>query len=81
MQTREELAAAMARAVAAEDFETAARLRDALAALAPPRPVRQTPGAMGLGTDQQVPVRPEGWTPPRRPDPMTKGRSRHRTAP
>ena len=39
---------------------------------------RQQPGAMGLGTSQQKLTPPPGWTPPRRPDPMTKGRSRRR---
>lgn len=38
----------------------------------------QQPGAMGLGTNDEVPRRPPGWTPPRRPDPMTAGTSRKR---
>ncbi len=37
---------------------------------------RQQPGAMGLGTSQSRPERPEGWVPPKKPDPMTKGRGR-----
>jgi hypothetical protein len=65
----------MAQAVADEDFEAAARLRDRIAALGPPDPdslfQRQTPGRMGLGTDQQVYRPPAGWKPPKRPDPMT----------
>ena len=65
----------MAQAAADEDFETAARLRDRLAALGPAEPdtlfQRQTPGRMGLGTDQQVYRPPAGWKPPKRPDPMT----------
>ncbi len=38
---------------------------------------RQEPGAMGLGTSEAVPLKPAGWKPPRKPDPMTtnlKGR-------
>jgi len=73
----ETLRALMARAAADEDFETAARLRDRLAALGPPEPQslfqRQTPGRMGLGTDQQVYRPPAGWKPPKKPDPMTSG--------
>jgi hypothetical protein len=65
----------MAQAVADEDFEAAARLRDRIAALEAPGPEslfqRQTPGRMGLGTDQQVYRPPAGWTPPKRPDPIT----------
>ena len=50
----------MATAVEAHNFEAAARIRDELAALRPANPLppsklrRQEPGAMGLGTDQQV---------------------------
>jgi hypothetical protein len=63
----------MAEAVAAEDFETAARLRDRIAALKadPSLFRRQVPGRMGLGTDQQVMAPPEGWKPPKKPDLMT----------
>jgi len=61
----------MAEAAAADDFETAARLRDALNALTGLR--RQVPGRMGLGTDQAAYRPPPGWTPPKRPDPMTAG--------
>ena len=74
----------MATAVAAEDFEAAARIRDELAALASPRPMppsklrRQEPGAMGLGTDQQVFAPPKGWKPPPKPDLMTRGRKPRR---
>ncbi|MBI1683803.1 UvrB/UvrC motif-containing protein [Caulobacter hibisci] len=81
----------MAQAVAAEDFEAAGRLRDEIAGLrrserlheTPEDPAtqasyfrRQVPGKMGLGTDQPVPARPPGWTPPQKPDPMTAGHSR-----
>jgi hypothetical protein len=38
----------------------------------------QRPGAMGLGTSDEVPRRPAGWKPPKRPDPMTTGSSRRR---
>ena len=74
----------MATAVADEDFETAAHLRDELAALGrgdplPPSKLRrQQPGAMGLGTDQQVFAPPKGWKPPPKPDPMTSGRKTRR---
>jgi UvrB/uvrC motif len=72
---RAELERRMAQAVAAEDFEQAARLRDRIAALKPASGAgggsmfkRQVPGRMGLGTDQQVFQPPEGWTPPKKPD-------------
>ncbi len=65
----------MAEAVAAEDFEAAARLRDRIAVLKAEESQtlfrRQTPGRMGLGTDQQVLAPPKGWKPPKKPDPMT----------
>ena len=79
-----DLTAQMRRAAEAEDFETAARLRNEIAALrgeADGSPlVRQPPpGEMGLGTHIPVSARPSGWKPPRKPDPMTrsvKGRKR-----
>jgi len=65
----------MAEAVAAEDFETAARLRDRIAAAkgkgAESLFHRQVPGRMGLGTDQQVMAPPKGWKPPKKPDLLT----------
>jgi hypothetical protein len=72
------LEAEMARAVADEDFEFAAILRDRLDAMREGRPTgsmlrRQEPGAMGLGTSQEVYVPPTGRAAPKRPDPMTKG--------
>jgi hypothetical protein len=83
------LKAQMEAAVAAQDFETAAKLRDQIGAIQhsamvrdvedPPQASyfqRQVPGRMGLGTDQPVPKKPEGWVPPRKPDPMTAGHSR-----
>ena len=81
----EELQQAMDAAVAALDFEAAGRLRDRLALLrqtgADPGDdaatlTRHQPGAMGIGSSQPTPVKPEGWVKPRKPDPMTKGRSR-----
>ena len=70
----------MAAAAAANDFETAARLRDAIAILrgqavpsADAPAVRQPPpGQMGLGTNIPVAAPRKGWTPPKKPDPMTK---------
>ena len=78
-----ELQRRMATAVAAEDFEAAAHIRDELAALSshplPPSKLRrQEPGAMGLGTDQQVFAPPKAWKPPPKPDPMTRGRKPRR---
>ena len=82
---RLDLQARMARAVEAQDFELAARLRDEIAAAAgpaaapsddlPPSKIRrQVPGAMGLGTDQQAYKPPAGWTPPPKPDLLTSNR-------
>ena len=69
----------MAAAVAAEDYEAAARVRDQIAALRGQGPGkrgeslfrRQVPGRMGLGTDQQVMAPPKGWKPPKKPDLLT----------
>ncbi len=75
-------------AVAALDFEKAARCRDMISAMrggATPAAAeaasfegltRQAPGAMGLGTSQQRMIPPAGWRPPPKPDPMTAGRSK-----
>jgi hypothetical protein len=62
----------MAEAVEAEDYETAARLRDQIAALraAGSKLRRTTPGAMGLGTSDPAHVPPKGWVRPKRPSPM-----------
>lgn len=85
-----DLQARMEAAAAALDFEETRRLRDRIALLrAGAEPgeaaaadtsglTRQQPGAMGIGTSQSRPVRPEGWVPPRKPDPMTAGRNRRR---
>ena len=84
------LEARMAAAAAALDYEEARRLRDLIAlvrggasldeaqAADTAGLVRQQPGAMGLGTSQQKVTPPPGWTPPKKPDPMTRGRSRRR---
>ena len=72
---RDRLTAQMHAAAAAGEFERAAKLRDALKALAfdPAEIHAQVPGAMGIGTQHPKPERPPGWTPPRKPDPMTGG--------
>ena len=70
MATVEELEAQMAAAVAREDFEAAARLRDQIAGLTSFR--RHTLDEMGIGTDSQVYRPPKGWKPPPKPDPMTR---------
>lgn len=69
----------MADAVAAEDYEAAARFRDAILEL---RGIVQAsqppPGSMGLGTNVPVVEPPKGWTRPKKPNLMTnvKGRKR-----
>lgn len=73
----EDLTRQMAVAAAADDFELAARLRDEIAELKGQAGagglVRQPPpGQMGLGTHIPVAARPKGWTPPKKPDPLTK---------
>jgi len=65
----------MNEAVAAEDFETAALLRDTIQRIRSGESnVReQVPGRMGLGSSQER-YATEGARPlPRKPDPMTKG--------
>ena len=84
--TLADLQAQMDAAAAALDFEEAARLRNliALARQTGADPMetdasglkRQQPGAMGIGSSQPVPTRPEGWVKPKKPDPMTRNRSR-----
>lgn len=80
----------MEAAAEALDFEEAKRLRDQISLLRGGASAgaakdadtsglsRQAPGAMGLGTSQQRVTPPAGWKPPRKPDPMTTGRSRPR---
>ncbi|MBB3692072.1 UvrB/UvrC motif-containing protein [Sphingomonas sp. BK580] len=89
-ETIAELHAAMEAAAAALDFEEARRLRDRITLLRGGASAedaaaadlsgleRQRPGAMGLGTSQQRVTPPPGWTPPPRPDPMTRGRGTRR---
>jgi len=65
----------MNEAVAAEDFETAALLRDAIQRFRSGESNlrEQVPGRMGLGSSQER-YATEGARPlPRKPDPMTKG--------
>ena len=89
MSHLDELKEQLEEAAAAQDFETAGRLRveiegiqrSALVRNVEERPQasyfqRQVPGRMGLGTDQPVPRKPEGWVPPKKPDPMTANHSR-----
>jgi hypothetical protein len=86
-----ELEEEMAQAVASEDFETAAALRDQIdqirrdlrvmeqpGAGAPQASYlrRQEPGKMGLGTNQSSYTPPKDWTPPKKPDPMTAGHAK-----
>ena len=86
-----ELEEEMAQAVASEDFETAALLRDQIDLIRRDERVmeqpgagapqasylkRQEPGKMGLGTNQSSYVPPKDWVPPKKPDPMTAGHSK-----
>jgi hypothetical protein len=61
----------MLKAAAAEDFETAARLRNEIEQLKGPIVRKPPPGQMGLGTNIPVAAPPQGWRRPRKPDPMT----------
>ena len=81
------LHARMEAAAAALDFEEARRLRDRINLLRGGADgegatadtgglTRQQPGAMGLGTGAPRVVPPPGWTPPRKPDPLTRNRGR-----
>jgi hypothetical protein len=85
----DDLKTQMEEAVAAQDFETAGRLRDQIGDIQHSALVRgvedtpqasyfqrQVPGRMGLGTDQPTPKAPDGWVRPQKPDPMTAGHSR-----
>ncbi|WP_419826086.1 UvrB/UvrC motif-containing protein [Sphingomonas sp.] len=90
-ETIDDLRRAMEAAAQAGEFEEAARLRDRVAlirggalpeeaAAADTRGLtRQQPGAMGLGSSRQSVSPPAGWTPPAKPDPMTRGRGKHRS--
>jgi hypothetical protein len=73
----EALTAEMLKAAQSEDFETAARLRNEIAALkgeveGSPLVRQPPPGEMGLGTHIPVAARPKNWRRPRKPDPMTR---------
>ncbi len=70
----------MRAAAEAENYEEAAFLRNEIARLKGEAPLINKPalGHMGLGTDRPIQARPEGWTPPKKPDPLTKGRGRRR---
>lgn len=81
------LTAEMAAAAEAQDFERAAALRNEItvrrqAAAGDAADAdfaglkRQQPGAMGIGSERPKRDAPEGWKPPKKPDPMTKGRNR-----
>lgn len=91
-ETIDDLHRRMAAAAEAMDFEEAGRLRDRInlmrggadadqaAAADTSGLIRQQPGAMGLGSSRSRVERPEGWTPPPKPDPMTRGRKRVRSS-
>lgn len=74
----DELTARMQQAAVDEDFETAAQLRNEIAALKGQDAggsaiVRQPPpGEMGLGTHVPKTAPPKNWRRPKKPDPMTK---------
>lgn len=73
-----ELRARMAKAIEAQDFETAAALRDAIARLesGDSKLREQRPGQMGLGSSQEDYVTEGRRPPPQKPDPMTRGHSK-----
>lgn len=87
IQTLTEQMDAAARAL---DFERARRLRDRITLMrggATPAEAasadvaglaRQRPGSMGLGTSQQRVEPPADWTPPPKPDLMTRNRTTRR---
>lgn len=76
----------MLHAAEAEDFETAARLRNQILELkgqsapkaATPLVRQPPPGQMGLGTHIPVAEPPKGWKRPAKPDPMTRSTARLR---
>ena len=80
------LEAQMADAVMREDYEAAARCRDAILALRgealdtpeAPQVGQPPPGAMGLGTNVPVVEPPKGWTRPKKPDLNTNVSKRRR---
>lgn len=84
--TLAELQQQMDTAAAELDFEEAGRLRDLIAlvrltgadpaTLDPTVLDRQRNGAMGIGTSQPRPTPPHNWVKPKKPEPMTRNRSR-----
>ncbi|MGN6486347.1 MAG: UvrB/UvrC motif-containing protein [Devosia sp.] len=69
----------MADAVAREDYEAAAGLRDAIMELRGEVQAKQPPpGSMGLGTNVPVVEPPKGWQRPKKPDLRTNVKSRKR---
>jgi hypothetical protein len=66
----------MSDAVAREDFEEAARLRDRITELRGEGGAslvrKPPPDQIGMGTGDPVVERPPNWRPPRKPDPMTR---------
>ena len=66
------LTAQMLKAADAEDYETAARLRNEIAELKGPTVRQPPPGQMGLGTHIPVAAPPSDWKRPKKPDPMTR---------
>lgn len=88
--TIESLHEKMEAAAAALDFEAAKRYRDRISLMRGGATSaeaeradtsgldRQQAGAMGLGTSQARTARPADWQPPRKPDPMTRGRTARR---
>ena len=82
-----EVEQAMLEAAERGDFEAAAALRNQLLVLRQADGEgdedadyaglkRQRPGAMGIGTQHPRPARPAGWTPPKKPGPMTANTGR-----
>jgi len=71
----EKLERQMAEAAADMRFEDAAFLRNEIARLKGEGGLIGKPalGHMGLGTDRPIVERPKNWTPPKKPDPMTRG--------
>lgn len=67
----------MGEAAAREDFELAARLRDAIQELRGAVQASQPPpGSMGLGTNVPVVEPPKGWARPKKPNLMTNVKGR-----
>lgn len=80
MEMIAQLEARMAEAADGGDFETAAALRDAIARLKSGESslVEQQPGRMGLGSSQEAYVTDPARPLPKKPDFLTKNRSKAR---